>query len=101
MQVLDSGDVNRLNHRFSFTNIQKNEQLLQDKQSKKNRKKFFRQKFAKSLAHVDFQTLADFTNLRHIKNGQSFAHDCINTGGILFSPEKAVEEVSHVLKTTF
>ena len=24
-----------------------------------------------------------------------------NTGGILFSPEKAVEEVSHVLKTTF
>ena len=24
-----------------------------------------------------------------------------NTGGILFSPEKAVEEVSHVLKTAF
>ena len=23
------------------------------------------------------------------------------TGGILFSPEKAVEEVSHVMKTTF
>ena len=24
-----------------------------------------------------------------------------NTGGMLFSPEKAVEEMSHVLKTTF
>ena len=25
----------------------------------------------------------------------------LNTGGILFSPEKAVEEVSHVIKTAF
>ena len=31
----------------------------------------------------------------------SFVFTCNSTGGILFSPEKAVEEVSHVLKTAF
>ena len=35
------------------------------------------QKFAKSLARVEFQTLTGLTNLRHTKNGQCFAHDCI------------------------
>ena len=38
---------------------------------------------------------------RHLKSDQELEITEDYTGGMLFSPEKAVEEVSHVLKTTF
>ena len=60
---------------FRTNNLKKNRTKISLKNFLKNWN--FRQKFAKSLAHVDFQTLAGFTNLRHTKNGQCFAHDCI------------------------
>ena len=36
----------------------------------------FARNFEKSLAHLAGQTLAGFSNFRHTKNGQCFAHDC-------------------------
>ena len=57
-----------MNHEKTY---QKSEHLMQIHHFKK-----IRQKIAKSMAHVDVQTLVGFKNLRFTKNGQCFAHDC-------------------------
>ena len=46
----------------------------------------FAKNFEKSLAHLAVQTLADFSNFGHPKNGQCFADDCTLTGSNITVP---------------